>query len=171
MNVNKYFFRTLALIGFILILTAMFFKFWNLNIAMGDLKPTVDARVFGAFDTARFSGNFAEFDDRFAVIVKYCYIGILTTSFLNIIVLFSSASIALEKRKPFHIISVMLSVLIIICAISIFVLNIIFVKTNTITQDNGFSLTPELLNGVYITIMGGFCAGLFGIYAVTYDSK
>lgn len=171
MNVNKYFFRALSLIGFVLIVSAMFFNFWKLDIVMGDLKPNVDARVFEQFDIAAFSGNFKDFNDTFPRIVKYCYVGLLSAATLNIILLFSSASLQLEKRKPFHVLSVMLSVVIIMCSIAIFVLNIIFVKTNTITQENGFTLSPTLLNGVYITIMGGFCAGLFGIYSVTYDSK
>ena len=171
MNVNKYFFRTLSRIGFLLILSSVFLKFWNLDINMGDLKPDVGARVFGSFDTAAFSGNFEEFDTLFADIVRYCYLGILAVTGLDIIILFGSASLSFEKRKPLHIIIMILSVCILLLAIAIFVLNIIFVKTNTITQENGFTLKPELLNGVYITIMGGFCAGLFGAYAVIYDSK
>jgi len=171
MNVNKYFFRTLSLLGFLLILSGMFFNYWSLDIVMGDLKPDVDARVFESFDVAAFSGNFTDFDDFFATIVRYCYIAILAVGALNIILLFGGASISLDKRKVFHVFNMFFSIVILMLAIAIFVLSIIFVKTNTITQENGFTLVPKLLNGVYITIMGGFCAGLFGAYAIIYDSK
>jgi hypothetical protein len=171
MNVNKYFFRTLALLGFLLIVSSLFLNYWRLDIIMGDLKPNVDARIFESFDVAAFSGNFSKFDDFFAGIVRYCYIAILAITALNIILLFGSASLQLDKRKPFHVLIMLLSIIILMLAIAIFVLSIIFVKTNTITQENGFTLEPKLLNGVYITIMGGFCAGLFGSYAVIYDSK
>lgn len=171
MNVNKYFFRILSLIGFFLIVATLFLKFWNLNVTMGDLKPNLETRVFEKFDTQAFSGNFVKFNDMFAQITRYCYYAILIASMLNVIILMGSASVNINKRKPFHVITIFLSISILILAISIFVFSIIFVKTNTITQENGFKLKPELLNGIYITVMGGFCAGLFGTYAVVYDSK
>ncbi len=171
MNVNKYFFRILSLIGFLLILSCLFFKFWNLNVTMGDLKPTLETRVFEKFDTNAFSGNFSKFNDLFARITSYCYYAILVASALNAIIFMGSASISINKRKSFHVLTLILSVGILLLAIAIFVFSVIFVKTNTITQENGFKLKPELLNGVYITVMGGFCAGLFGTYSVVYDTK
>lgn len=166
---SKYTFRIITLIGFLAILIGIVFPSWQLDVRMGDIRPNIEARVFESFDLSKLSGNFQNFSTRFIASIRICVIVMIVTSFISLILLFTETLLKPEHRKPVNGFIIILSAVTIMAAISLFVLNIIFVKQNEITQANGFTLKPVLKNGIYLMLMGGFANGLFSMYALVYQ--
>lgn len=166
---SKYTFRIITLFGFIVILLGLIVPAWRLNVKMGDLKPVIESRIFGTFDMSKLSGNFEKFDTKMIPSIRTTAITLLSSAALSELILFASGALRPEHRRPANIVVVFFSVITLLAAIGFFVLNIIFVKQNVITQANGFTLKPDLKNGIYFMLMGGFANGLFSIYAVTYQ--
>ncbi len=166
---SKYTFRIITLIGFLVILIGIVFPSWQLDVKMGDIKPNIEARVFENFDLSKLSGNFKDFDTKFISLIRLCVIGMIVSSFISLILLFTETLLKPGHRKVVNAFIIIISSITIAAAMALFVFNIIFVKQNTITQANGFTLKPVLKNGIYLMLMGGFANGLFSIYALVYQ--
>lgn len=166
---SKYTFRIITLFGYLIIVLGLILPAWQLDVKMGEFKPNITARIFESFDLSKLSGNFSNFDTTMLPSIRSVVIALISASTIGEILLFASTALKPEHRKAINVIIVMLAVITLLSAIALFVLNIIFVKQNNLTQTNGFTLKPILKNGIYLMLMGGFANGLFSIYAIEYQ--
>lgn len=166
---SKYTFRIITLFGFLVIVLGIIFPAWQLDIKMGDIKPNITCHIFESFDLSKLSGNFVDFNTSMIKFIRSSAIALICASGFCEILLFAETALRPDHRRPINVLIVILSVATILSAIGLFVLNIIFVKQNIITQANGFTLRPVLENGIYFMLMGGFVNGLFSVYAIQYQ--
>lgn len=166
---NKYVFKLVTLVGFLLILLGFMFNAWTLNMTMpGGKEFTESSKIFQGLDLTTFGkNNFLNFDDTFANLIKIFAFILTGISAVSTITAFIDFSIPKDKKKILNVFLIILGALVSLCVILMFVFAIIFIKKNTITQDNGYVLKPIMENGFYFMIMGGFLNGLFSIYLST----
>lgn len=168
---NRLVFKVVNCLGTIMIILSTFFSSWSLDVRMGEQRPTITANIFQKINIAKLNGNFQKFDDQLAIIVKYFAIALLCCAILVTILSLVEAAIDENHRKLLKIFTLIFAVLVCVCVIVIFVLDIVFVRKNTIVQPNGYTLKPMMENGMYFMIMGGFFNGLFSIYSIALSGK
>lgn len=161
---NKFVFKIVMLVGTLLMFIGLLSNIWSLEIKMGDYKPFAEINIFENFDTTIFCGNFESFDSSLLTISKYIVIVLISASALSTILVFITFAMKEKSKRILNYFILLFSILVSICVISLFIIDILFIKQNTFVQDNGFTLKPVMETGMYFTIMGGFSTGLFGMY-------
>lgn len=168
---NKLVFKIVNLIGTLLIILGIILPVWKLDVKMGEQKPTITTKVFQEFNLSKLNGNFSNFNDNLIVVIKYLVIALLVFAVLVTILSFVEVAIAQEQQKILKLTTLIFACIVCALVISIFVLDIIFVRMNTLEQTNGYTLRPVMLNGMYFIIMGGFFNGLFMVYSLAMEKR
>ncbi|MGM9971361.1 MAG: hypothetical protein ACI35W_03050 [Anaeroplasmataceae bacterium] len=165
---NKFVFKIVALVGFLMILFGYIANAWTLKMKMpGSNEFEITSKIYQNFNLTEFGKNFSEFSDFFAKFIRYFAYALTAFAGLITILAFIDFSIPTEKKKILNGFILAFGVIVSICVITMFVFAILFIKKNSIVQTNGYTLTPIMENGFYFMIMGGFINGLFGIYLST----
>lgn len=168
---NKLVFKVVNLIGTLLIILGFLVPVWKLDVKMGQQTPTISAKIYQNFNLSKLNGNFSSFDSTLATVVKYLVIGLLVFAIIVTILSFVDVAIDENHKKILNITTLAFACVVCAVVVAIFVLDIIFVRMNTIEQINGYTLRPVMQNGMYFIIMGGFFNGLFMVYSIVMDRK
>lgn len=168
---NKLVFKIINLIGTLLIILGFLVPVWKLDVKMGQQTPSISAKIYQNFNLSKLNGNFSSFDSTLAVVVKYLVIGLLIFAILVTILSFVDVAIDEDHKKILYITTLVFAFIVCALVVAIFVIDIIFVRLNTIEQVNGYTLRPIMQNGMYFIIMGGFFNGLFMVYSIIMDKK
>lgn len=168
---NKLVFKVVNLIGTLLIILGFLVPVWKLDVKMGQQTPTINAKIYQNFNLSKLNGNFSSFDSTLATVVKYLVIGLLVFAIIVTILSFVDVAIDENHKKILNITTLAFACVVCAVVVAIFVLDIIFVRMNTIEQINGYTLRPVMQNGMYFIIMGGFFNGLFMVYSIVMDRK
>lgn len=141
---------------------------WTLKMKMpGNNEFEITAKIYQKFDIREFGNNFSNFSPLYANFIRYFAIGLAACAGIVTILAFIDFSIPADKKKILNVFILFFGIIVSICVITMFIFAILFIKKNTITQTNGYTLKPIMQNGFYFMIMGGFVNGLFSIYLAT----
>ncbi len=165
---NKFVFKIVTLVGFLMILFGYIIDAWTLNMTMpGGTEFTISSKIFQGFDLTEFGKNFENFSSFFAKFIRYFAYVLTAFAGLGTILAFIDFSIPKDKKKILNGFILAFGIIASVCVVTMFIFAIVFIKKNTIIQENGYVLKPIMENGFYFMIMGGFVNGLFSIYLST----